>query len=113
MAPSSSPAGGSSSRCPCASACSGARGRCWSDCARSASRTPVAEQLGHETYAYFRVSGLDAAPIGERPVELAGALAARLDPRTNAAPGQEVALAVDLDEVHLFDPESRQSILGD
>ena len=73
----------------------------------------VAEQLGHETYAYFRVAGLEAAEIGDRPVELAGALAARLDPRTNAAPGQKISLAVDLHDVHLFDPASGQSILGE
>jgi multiple sugar transport system ATP-binding protein len=73
----------------------------------------IAEQLGHETYAYFRVAGLETAEIGERPLELAGALAARLDPRTNAATGQQASLAVSLDEVHLFDPESGKSIIGD
>jgi multiple sugar transport system ATP-binding protein len=73
----------------------------------------IAEQLGHETYAYFRVEGLETAEIGERPVELAGALAARLDPRTNAAPGHHVSLAVSLDEVHLFDPDSGRSIIAD
>jgi multiple sugar transport system ATP-binding protein len=73
----------------------------------------IAEQLGHETYAYFRVPGLEAAEVGDRPVELAGALAARLDPRTNATPGQKISLAVNLHDVHLFDPESGQSILGE
>jgi multiple sugar transport system ATP-binding protein len=73
----------------------------------------IAEQLGHETYAYFRVDGLEAVEIGERPVELAGALAARLDPRTSPAPGQRISLVVTLDAVQLFDPESGRSILGD
>ena len=73
----------------------------------------VAELLGHETYAYFRVPGLEAAEIGERPVELAGAMAARLDPRSNATPGQKISLGVNLHDVHLFDPESGESILGE
>src|SRR5439155_25142296 len=47
----------------------------------------VTEQLGPETLAYFRVDGFDGLEIGERPVELAGALSARLDPQTRAAPG--------------------------
>ena len=73
----------------------------------------ITEQLGPETYAYFRVAGLEAADVGERPVELAGALAARLDPHTTAAPGQRLDLAMNLENVHLFDPESGESILGD
>jgi multiple sugar transport system ATP-binding protein len=72
----------------------------------------VTEQLGPETYAYFRVPGLDVVEIGERSVELAGALSARLDPRTKAEPGQRVDLTVNLARVHLFDPESGNSILG-
>ena len=56
----------------------------------------VTEQLGPETYAYFRVPGLDVVEIGERSVELAGALSARLDPRTRAEPGQRVDLTVNL-----------------
>jgi multiple sugar transport system ATP-binding protein len=73
----------------------------------------VTEQLGPETYAYFRVEGLPAAEIGERPVELAGAFAARLDPRSSAAPGRGLELAIDLDRVHLFDRDSGESLLGD
>jgi multiple sugar transport system ATP-binding protein len=73
----------------------------------------ITEQLGPETYAYFRVAGLEAAEVGERPVELAGALAARLDPRSTASPGQRLNLAVNLEGMHLFDAESGESILGD
>src|SRR5205823_11415317 len=50
----------------------------------------ITEQLGPETYAYFRVEGLDVVEIGDRPVELAGALSARLDPRTRAAAGEKL-----------------------
>src|SRR3954470_1376840 len=72
----------------------------------------VTEQLGPETYAYFRVAGLDVVEIGERSVELAGALSARLDPRTRAEPGQRVDLTVELSRIHLFDPESGNSVLA-
>jgi multiple sugar transport system ATP-binding protein len=72
----------------------------------------ITEQLGPETYAYFRVPGLEAVEIGERPVELAGAFAARLDPRTSAAPGARLSLALNLDAIHLFDATSGKSILG-
>ena len=73
----------------------------------------ITEQLGPETYAYFRIPGLEAAEIGERPIELAGAFAARLDPRSAAAPGQSVTLAIDLGGLQLFDAASGDSILGD
>ena len=73
----------------------------------------VTEQLGPETYAYFRIDGLEAVEVGERPVELAGAFAARLDPRSSAAPGRSLAIALNLDGVQLFDPKSGESLLGD
>ena len=73
----------------------------------------ITEQLGPETYAYFRIPGLEATEVGERPIELAGAFAARLDPRSGAAPGGRLTLALDLDGVQLFDAESGDSILGD
>jgi len=72
----------------------------------------VTEQLGPETYAYFRVPGLDVVEIGERSVELAGALSARLDPRTSAEPGQRLDLTVNLARIHLFDPTSGSSVLA-
>jgi multiple sugar transport system ATP-binding protein len=70
----------------------------------------ITEQLGPETYAYFRVEGLDVVEIGERPVELAGALSARLDARTRAAAGERLQLVVNADELHLFDPETGRSL---
>jgi multiple sugar transport system ATP-binding protein len=72
----------------------------------------ITEQLGPETYAYFRVPSLDVVEIGDRPIELAGALSARLDPRTSASPGQRLNLAVNLDGIQLFDPESGESLLS-
>ncbi len=72
----------------------------------------ITEQLGPETFAYFSVPGLRAADVGERPIELAGAFAARLDPRSAAAPGRRIELAVDLEGLHLFDPHTGESILN-
>ncbi len=72
----------------------------------------VTEQLGPETFAYFRVDGLDVVEIGDRPVELAGALSARLDPRTSAEPGERLDLAINAGGLHLFDLESGESLIG-
>jgi len=72
----------------------------------------VTEQLGPETVAYFRIDGVHAEEIGERPVELGGALAARLDPRTTAEPGDTMNLVADLEGAQLFDPASGQSLLA-
>jgi multiple sugar transport system ATP-binding protein len=72
----------------------------------------VTEQLGPETLAYFRIDGVNAEEIGERPVELGGALAARLDPRTSARPGDTVELIADLAAAQLFDPATGRSLLA-
>jgi multiple sugar transport system ATP-binding protein len=72
----------------------------------------VTEQLGPETYAYFRVDGLDVVEIGDRPVELAGALTARLDPRTTATPGARLPMVVHTAEIRLFDAETGEALLA-
>jgi multiple sugar transport system ATP-binding protein len=72
----------------------------------------VTEQLGPETVAYFRIDGVRAEEIGERPVELGGALAARLDPRTTVEPGDTVELVADLEAAQLFDVTSGKSLLA-
>jgi multiple sugar transport system ATP-binding protein len=71
----------------------------------------VTEQLGHETYAYFRVDGLEVVELGDRPIELAGVLCARLDPRTRATPGGRIDLAVDTAGLRLFAVEGGQSLV--
>jgi multiple sugar transport system ATP-binding protein len=73
----------------------------------------VTEQLGPETYAYFRVDGLDVVELGDRPIELAGVLCARLNPRTAAVSGAPLELEVDTAGLRLFDRETGQSILAD
>jgi multiple sugar transport system ATP-binding protein len=73
----------------------------------------VTEQLGPETYAYFRVDGLDVIELGDRPIELAGVLCARLDPQTAAVPGSTLSLEVDTTGIRLFDAETGESLLAD
>ncbi len=71
----------------------------------------ITEQLGPEVIAYVRVGGLRTVDLDERPVELTGALAVRLDPRTHARPGAGLRLALDLAQVHLFDVTSGDTLL--
>jgi multiple sugar transport system ATP-binding protein len=72
----------------------------------------ITEQLGPETLAYVRVEGIEVVELGDRPVELAGALSARLDPRTRATAAQRIELAIDPAGLHLFDLETGDSLLG-
>ncbi len=71
----------------------------------------LTEELGPETYAYFRIDGVDSVEVGEH-VELVGALAARLDPRSEAAAGRRIRLTVNPAALHLFDPAGGQSLLS-
>ena len=66
-------------------------------------RVELTEQLGSETLIYFRVDGIEAEQASEGEVELGGALVARLDPRTHAAPGEQITLGIDLERAHFFD----------
>ena len=75
------------------------------------SRSPSSS--GPETYAYIRVPDLEAAEVGERPLELEGAFAARLDARSSAAAGERLEVSVDLEGLHLFDPVSGAALLRD
>jgi multiple sugar transport system ATP-binding protein len=77
-----------------------------------AATVEVTEQLGPETVAYFRIEGVTAEEIGERPVELSGALAARLDPKTSATAGEPIELAIDLESAQLFDLASGDTLLA-
>jgi multiple sugar transport system ATP-binding protein len=68
------------------------------------------EQLGSESLLYFRADGVQAEQESEGEVELGGALVARLDPRTHAAPGERLVLGVDLDRAHFFDPSTGNAL---
>ncbi|HZT20315.1 MAG TPA: sn-glycerol-3-phosphate ABC transporter ATP-binding protein UgpC, partial [Dongiaceae bacterium] len=73
----------------------------------------VVEQLGAESYVYVRVPGLKVVELGDRPVELAGALCARVDGLLNLAPGDRIALAPRPELLRLFDAESGETRLAE
>jgi multiple sugar transport system ATP-binding protein len=75
-----------------------------------AATASVVELLGAETYAYFKVPGVDTVDVGERSVELRGAMVARLEAWTRLQPGEAVELAINPAEVHLFDEGSGQRL---
>jgi ABC-type sugar transport system ATPase subunit len=66
----------------------------------------VIEQLGAESYIYVRIPGVETVAFGDRPVELAGALCARVDGLLNLAVGERVALGLRPGLIRLFDAES-------
>ena len=66
----------------------------------------VIEQLGAESYVYVRISGVNTIAFGNRPVELTGALCARVDGLLNLAVGERIALGLRPELVRLFDMES-------
>jgi multiple sugar transport system ATP-binding protein len=70
----------------------------------------LTEQLGSETLLYFRADGIEAELSSEGEVELGGALVARLDPRTQASPGERLVLGIDAERAHLFDPATGDAL---
>jgi multiple sugar transport system ATP-binding protein len=82
-------------------------------------RVTLAEALGAEVIAHFPLAG-DVEPVAvgtvaEAPpleaVEDSGPLlTARLSPRSAARSGQPLRIAIDLDRLHFFDPESEEAI---
>jgi multiple sugar transport system ATP-binding protein len=71
----------------------------------------LTEDLGPETFAYFRIDGLDAAEVSERSMELGGAFAARLEASSGATAGQGMTLALDVASIQLFDPVSGRRLV--
>jgi multiple sugar transport system ATP-binding protein len=88
-----------------------ARFSTWPDAPAVPAEVEITEQLGAETYAYVRLEGVEAAEVGERPLELAGAFAARLDARSPVQPGERVTLAADLSGIQLFDEADGTALL--
>ena len=82
-------------------------------------RVTLAEALGAEVIAHFPLAG-DAEPAAvaspaETPaLEAAGdagvMLTARLSPRSEARTGQPLRVAIDLERLHFFDPETDEAI---
>jgi multiple sugar transport system ATP-binding protein len=61
-------------------------------------RVTLAEALGPELIAHFRLGGSDAT------------LTARLDPRSRATAGEQLRLSVDLERIHFFDPDTERAL---
>jgi multiple sugar transport system ATP-binding protein len=72
----------------------------------------VVEQLGSESFVYFRTEGLEVLEIGDRPVELRGALCAKLPASIEYEPGDRIDLSVRAELLRLFEPDSGQAILS-
>ena len=58
----------------------------------------VYELMGAEVFLYF---DLEEFPI-----------TARVDPRTNARPGDNIRFAIDIEKIHVFDKETEKSVLN-
>jgi multiple sugar transport system ATP-binding protein len=80
----------------------------------------VLEELGADSFAHFRVdapritaelleAGDDATLLAEPTALFSG----RLDPKTRAAVGDDLRLAVDPSEFHFFDPKTGAALLSD
>ena len=59
-------------------------------------KVDVTELMGNETFLYLISSG--------------NTLVARVDPRTTFKIGEQVEVALNMDNFHLFDPETEQAI---
>ncbi len=82
-------------------------------------RVTLAEALGAEVIAHFPLAGdVEAVAVAAGPespaleaVEDAGPLlTARLSPRSAARSGQPLRVAIDVERLHFFDPESDEAI---
>jgi ABC-type sugar transport system ATPase subunit len=84
-----------------------------SENARISGRVEIVEQLGSESFVYFRTDDLDVIEVGDRPLELKGALCARLRAGVRFDPGDPIELAIARASIRLFDADSGQSVLAE
>jgi sn-glycerol 3-phosphate transport system ATP-binding protein len=77
-------------------------------------RTDVVELLGHETIVYGSIRGQNVATAssgaGSSLPSGRAKVIARLDARRQPAVGETIALAMSLEDVHLFDAKSGQAV---
>jgi len=75
-------------------------------------RVTLAESLGAEVIAHFPLAGAAIAesPTPEATPDTGTLLTARLSPRSGARSGQPLRVAIDLERLHFFDPESEEAI---
>jgi multiple sugar transport system ATP-binding protein len=81
--------------------------------ARISGRVEIVEQLGSESFVYFRTDDLDVIEVGDRPLELKGALCARLRAGVRLDPGDLIELGLARSSIRLFDAESGHSVLAE
>jgi multiple sugar transport system ATP-binding protein len=84
------------------------------------SKLDVVESMGSELYAYFSITGeelhdeqLDelAADAGMEDLPSSGSqVVARLSAESNASPGKEIEMTIDISQLHLFDREGGRSL---
>jgi multiple sugar transport system ATP-binding protein len=83
----------------------------------------VLESMGSEFYAYFVVDAdkvtsreleelASDAGAGDLPHQEGSQLTARLEPASQVRQGQEAELWFNSEHIHLFDPETGQTLLG-
>lgn len=58
----------------------------------------VTELMGAEIYLYLTCDGIN--------------LTARVSPRSNAKPGDDIKIAIDMNKIHIFDKQTEKSILN-
>ena len=85
-------------------------------------RVTLAEPLGAEVIAHFPIRARSAAgaslvaardvdvPLAEAPGEGDAVLTARLSPRSGARSGAPLRVAVDVERMHFFDPDTELAI---
>jgi multiple sugar transport system ATP-binding protein len=82
-------------------------------------RVTLAEALGAEVIAHFPLAGdvepvavpeVSESPALESAAETGPLLTARLGPRSEARSGQPLRVAIDVERLHFFDPESDEAI---
>jgi multiple sugar transport system ATP-binding protein len=75
-------------------------------------RVTLAEPLGAEVIAHFPLAGgVEGVEAGSEPVAGGSALlTARLSPRSAARSGGPLKIAIDLERIHFFDPETEDAI---
>jgi multiple sugar transport system ATP-binding protein len=71
------------------------------------------ETMGSEAYAYFtmNVPSPDLAMLSDTQA-VASTFVARLDPQVHVRAGEPLWLQMDLDHLHLFDPETQHTLLA-
>jgi multiple sugar transport system ATP-binding protein len=73
-------------------------------------RVTLAEALGAEVIAHFSLGGAGEPAIREHEAKSGLVLTARLSPRSEAQTGRQLRVAIDLERLHFFDPESDEAI---